>query len=167
MHYGKTAQPEPLWQCVKCKTEHCCHSQSIRLTACNTGVSFATDNRSNVCTTTNIVKHLIQTSMKKNLSSQSMDAALQDFLGNPSLPTRRNRQVKLYKEKQMKPCRNRRTKLRRWYAALAASNVGHRWRSTRKNFSAYRPLKTASPCSSAAARAMPSTALSACSASDG
>jgi hypothetical protein len=88
MHNGKTTQPEPFLQCVKCKTVHCCHSQSIRLTACNTGVSFAADNRSNVRTTTNIVKHLIQTSMKKNLSSQSMDAALQDFLGNkPSMET--------------------------------------------------------------------------------
>lgn len=81
-------QHEPFRQYVKCKTVHCCHSQSIRLTACNTGVSFAADNRSNVRTTTNIVKHLIQTSMKKNLSSQSMDATLQDFLGNkPSLET--------------------------------------------------------------------------------
>lgn len=81
-------QHEPFRQCVKCKTIHCCHSQSIRLTACNTGVSFATDNRSNVRTTTHIVKHLIQTSMKKNLSSQSIDAALQDFLGNkPSMET--------------------------------------------------------------------------------
>ena len=79
-------QPKPFRQCVKCKTEHCCHSPPIRLTACNTGVSFATDNRSTVRTTTNIVKHLIQASMKKNLSSQSMDAALQDFLGSkPSL----------------------------------------------------------------------------------
>ena len=86
MYNGKTAQSELFRQCVKCKTEHCCHSQSIRLTACNTGVSFAADNRSNVRTTTNIVKHLIQASMKKNLSNQSMDAALQDFLGNkPSM----------------------------------------------------------------------------------
>ena len=79
-------QSKPFRQCVKCETEHCCHSPPIRLTACNTGVSFATDNRSTVRTTTNIVKHLIQASMKKNLSSQSMDAALQDFLGSkPSL----------------------------------------------------------------------------------
>ena len=86
MYNGKTAQSELFRQCVKCKTEHCCHSQSIRLTACNTGVSFAADNRSTVRTTTNIVKHLIQASMKKNLSNQSMDAALQDFLGNkPSM----------------------------------------------------------------------------------
>ena len=88
MYNGKTAQCEPFRQCVKCKTIHCCHSPPIRLTACNTGVSFATDNRSNVRTTTNIVKHLIQTSMKKNVRSQSMDAALQDFLGNkPSMET--------------------------------------------------------------------------------
>lgn len=81
-------QPKPFRQCVKCKIVHCCHSQSICLTACNTDISFATDNRSTVRTTTNIVKHLIQTSMKKNLSSQSMDAALQDFLGNkPNLET--------------------------------------------------------------------------------
>jgi hypothetical protein len=41
-----------------------------------------------VRTTTNIVKHFIQTSMKKNVSSQSMDATLQDFLGNkPSMET--------------------------------------------------------------------------------
>ena len=86
MYNGKTAQSELFRQCVKCKTEHCCHSQSIRLTACNTGVSFAADNRSTVRTTTNIVKHLIQASMQKNLSNQSMDAALQDFLGNkPSM----------------------------------------------------------------------------------
>ena len=86
MYNGKTAQSELFRQYVKCKTEHCCHSQSIRLTACNTGVSFAADNRSTVRTTTNIVKHLIQASMKKNLSNQSMDAALQDFLGNkPSM----------------------------------------------------------------------------------
>ena len=86
MYNGKTAQSELFRQCVKCKTEHCCHSQSIRLTACNTGVSFAADNRSTVRTTTNIVKHLIQASMKKNLSNPSMDAALQDFLGNkPSM----------------------------------------------------------------------------------
>ena len=53
----KPMQHEPFRQCVKCKIVHCCHSQSIRLTACNTGVSFATDNRSTVRTTTNIVKH--------------------------------------------------------------------------------------------------------------
>ncbi len=88
MYNGKTAQPELFRQCVKCKTIHCCHSQSICLTACNTDISFATDNRSNVRTSTNIVKHLIQTSMKKNVSSQSMDAVLQDFLGNkPSMET--------------------------------------------------------------------------------
>ena len=81
-------QHTPFRQCVKCKTKHCCHSPPIRLTTCNTDISFATDNRSNVRTTTNIVKHLIQASMKKNLSSQSMDAALQDFLGNkPSMET--------------------------------------------------------------------------------
>ena len=33
---------------------------------------------------TTIVKHLIQTSMKKNVSSQAMDATLQTFLGNLS-----------------------------------------------------------------------------------
>ena len=88
MYNGKTAQPELFRQCVKCKTIHCCHSQSICLTACNTDISFATDNRSNVRTTANIVKHLIQTSMKKNVSSQTMDAVLQDFLGNkPSMET--------------------------------------------------------------------------------
>ena len=88
MYYGKTAQPVPLMQCVKCKTIHCCHTQSNPLTVCFIAISFATDNRSNVRTMTNIVKHLIQTSMKKNLSNQSMDAALQDFLGNkPSLET--------------------------------------------------------------------------------
>lgn len=39
-------------------------------------------------TVTTIVKHQIQTSMKKDLSSQSMDAVLQDFLGNkPSMGT--------------------------------------------------------------------------------
>ena len=88
MYYGKTAQPVPLRQCVKCKTVHCCYTQSNPLTVCFIAISFATDNRSTVRTTTNIVKHLIQTSMKKNLSSQSMDAALQDFLGNkPNLET--------------------------------------------------------------------------------
>ena len=88
MYNGKTTQRKPFRQCIKCKTIHCCHSQSICLTACNTDISFATDNRSNVRTTTSIVKHLIQTSMKKNLSSQSMDAVLQDFLGNkPSMET--------------------------------------------------------------------------------
>lgn len=86
MYYGKTAQPVPLRQCVKCKTVHCCHTQSNPLTVCFIAISFAIDNRSNVRTTTNIVKHLIQTSMKKNLSSQNMDAALQDFLGSkPSM----------------------------------------------------------------------------------
>ena len=81
-------QHAPFRQCVKCKTKHCCHSPPIRLTACNTAISFATDNRSTVRTTTNIVKHLIQASMKKNLSNQSMDAALQDFLGSkPSMET--------------------------------------------------------------------------------
>ena len=88
MHYGKTAQPEPFRQCVKCKTIHCCPTQSNPLTVCFIAISFATDNRSNVRTTANIVKHLIQTSMKKNVSSQSMDATLQDFLGNkPSKET--------------------------------------------------------------------------------
>lgn len=88
MHYGKTMQHAPFRQCVKCKTVHCCYSLPIRLTTCNTAISFATDNRSTVRTTTNIVKHLIQTSMKKNLSNQSMDAALQDFLGSkPSMET--------------------------------------------------------------------------------
>ena len=156
MHNGKTAQCEPFRQCVKCKTIHCCLTPSNPLTVYMGAISFATDNRSNVRTTTNIVKHLIQTSMKKNLSSQNMDAT----------PTRRNRQVGLCRKKQMKPCRNRRTELRRWYAASAASNDGHHWKSTRKPSSLFRPSKTASPCSSAAARAMPSTASSACSASD-
>lgn len=88
MYYGKTAQCEPFRQCVKCKTVHCCHSQTNPLTVCFIAISFATDNRSTVRTTTNIVKHLIQASMKKNLSSQSMDAALQDFLGSkPSMET--------------------------------------------------------------------------------
>lgn len=35
-------------------------------------------------TVTTIVKHLIQVSMKKNVSSQAMDATLQTFLGNLS-----------------------------------------------------------------------------------
>lgn len=162
-------QPKPFRQCVKCKIVHCCHSQSICLTACNTDISFATDNRSTVRTTTNIVKHLIQTSMKKNLSSQSMDAALQDFLGNkPNLETPKPEpQPADTQEQQVKSCRNRRTELRRWYAASAASNAGHRWRSTRKLSSLFRPLKTASPCSSAAARATLLTVSSACSASGG
>ena len=81
-------QPKPFRQCVKCKTIHCCLTPSNPLTVCFIAISFATDNRSTVRTTTNIVKHLIQTSMKKNLNSQSMDAALQDFLGNkPNLET--------------------------------------------------------------------------------
>ena len=57
MHYGKTAQHEPFRQYVKCKTVHCCHSQTNPLTVCFIAISFATDNRSNVRTTTNIVKH--------------------------------------------------------------------------------------------------------------
>ena len=64
------------------RIQQCCHTESIRLTACHTDISFATDNRSNVRTSTNIVKHLIQTSMKKSVSNQTMDAALQTFLGD-------------------------------------------------------------------------------------
>ena len=54
------------------------------MTAYNVSASFAVDNRSKVRTVTTIVKHLIQASMKKNVSSQSMDATLQTFLGNLS-----------------------------------------------------------------------------------
>lgn len=181
MHYGKTVQPVPFRQCAKCKTIHCCHTQSNPLTVCFIAISFTTDNRSTVRTTTNIVKHLIQTSMKKNLSSQSMDATLQDFLGNKpsmetlkpdthSLPTQRNsrkRQARLYWNRLVKLCRNKWMKLRRWYAASAASNAVLHWRSTRNLFSPFRPLKTASLCSLAAARATPLTASSACWASGG
>ena len=60
---------------------HCCHSQSKYLTSCIISISFAADNRSNVRTTTNIVKHLIQTSMRKNASSRIMDEDLKIFLG--------------------------------------------------------------------------------------
>ena len=168
-------QPKPFRQCVKCKIVHCCHSQSICLTACNTDISFATDNRSTVRTTTNIVKHLIQTSMKKNLSSQSMDAALQDFLGNkPNLETPKPEPQPADTQEQAGEVVPEQTdgtpqvvrrisgKQRR-----AASNAGHRWRSTRKLSSLFRPLKTASPCSSAAARATLLTVSSACSASGG
>ena len=63
---------------------HSFDSLSYRQTACHTDISFATDNRSNVRTSANIVKHLIQASMKKNVSSQAMDATLQTFLGNLS-----------------------------------------------------------------------------------
>ena len=35
-------------------------------------------------------------------------------------------------------------KIRRWYAASAASNAGHRWRNTRILSSPFRPSKTAS-----------------------
>ena len=58
-----------------------------RLTACNVSVSFAVNNRSNVRTVTTIVKHQIQASMKKNVSSQAMDATLQNFLGD--LPSKK------------------------------------------------------------------------------
>ena len=54
---GKTVQHKPFRQRVKCKTIHCCHSLPIRLTACHTDISFAVDNRSNVRTSANIVKH--------------------------------------------------------------------------------------------------------------
>ena len=60
---------------------HCCHSQSKYLTSCIISISFAADNRSNVRTTTTIVKHLIQTSMRKNASSRTMDEDLKIFLG--------------------------------------------------------------------------------------
>ena len=60
---------------------HCCHSQSKYLTSCIISISFAADNRSNVRTTTTIVKHLIQTSMRKNASSRIMDEDLKIFLG--------------------------------------------------------------------------------------
>lgn len=60
---------------------HCCHSQSKYLTSCIISISFAADNRSNVRTTTTIVKHLIQTSMRKNVSNQTMDEELKIFLG--------------------------------------------------------------------------------------
>ena len=52
-------QYKPFRQCVKSKTIHCCYSPSNPLTVCFIAVSFATDNRSNVRTTANIVKHLI------------------------------------------------------------------------------------------------------------
>lgn len=86
-----------------------------------------------------------------------MDAALQDFLGNkPSMETQKpepqpadtqEQASGAVQEKQMKSYRNRRTELRRWYAASAASSDGHRWRSTRKPSSLFRPSKTASPYS--------------------
>ena len=53
----------------------------------------------------------------------------------------------LCRKKQMKSYRNKRMELRRWYAASAASSDGHRWRSTRKPSSLFRPSKTASPYS--------------------
>lgn len=60
---------------------HCCHSQSKYLISCIISISFAANNRSNVRTTTTIVKHLIQTSMRKNVSNQTMDEDLKIFLG--------------------------------------------------------------------------------------
>ena len=60
---------------------HCCHCQSKYLISCIISISFAADNRSNVRTTTTIVKHLIQTSMRKNVSNQTMDEDLKIFLG--------------------------------------------------------------------------------------
>ena len=86
-----------------------------------------------------------------------MDAALQDFLGSkPSMET---------PKPEPQPADTQ--ELRRWYAASAASNDGHRWRNTRKLSSLFRPSKTASPYFLAAPRAMFLTASSACSESGG
>lgn len=106
-----------------------------------------------------------------------MDAALQDFLGSkPSMETPKPEPQpadtqelasEAVQEKTVETDRNRRMKLRKWYAASAASNVVLHWRSTRNLFSLFRPLKTASLCSLAVARATPLTASSACWASGG
>ncbi len=101
-----------------------------------------------------------------------MDATLQTFLGNLSSketpksepqPADTQEQVSEAVQKTVnEPMPNRRMKLRKRYAASAASNAGHHWRNTRKSSFPFRPSKTASPYSSAATRAMLSTASSAC-----
>ena len=115
--------------------------------------------------------------MKKDLSSQSMDAALQDFLGNkPSMETPSLKLQSADMQEQAsdgvqetvnEPMPEQADEIPQVVRASAASNAGHRWKSTRNLFSPYRSSKTVSPCSSAAARAMPSTASSECSASAG
>ena len=100
--------------------------------------------------------------MKKNLSNQTMDAVLQDFLGNkPSMGTP-SLELQLADTQEHQEMDNKVVQEQAGeampYAASAASNAGHRWRNTRRPSSPFRPSKTASPCSSAAAHAMPSTA---------
>ena len=177
MHNGKTAQPEPFQQCVKCKTIHCCPTQSNPLTVCFIAISFATDNRSNVRTTTNIVKHLIQTSMKKNLSNQSMDAALQDFLGNkPSIETPKlepqpadtqEQASGTVQEKAGEAVPEQTDETPQVVRRISGKQRRASLEEYKEAFLTVRPSKTASPCSSADARAMPLTASSACSASAG
>ena len=95
-----------------------------------------------------------------------MDAALQDFLGNkPSMETQKPEPQPADTQEQASGAVQEKADEAVPEQTDETPQVVRR--STREPSSLFRPLRTASPYSSAAARAMPSTALSACSASDG
>ena len=104
--------------------------------------------------------------MKKNVSSQAMDATLQTFLGNPS--------SKEAPKPESQPAETQELAKEAVQQEMAMANELMseqsdetpqvvRWKNTRKPSFPFRPSKTASPYSSAAVHATPSTVSSACS----
>ena len=113
--------------------------------------------------------------MKKNVSNQSMDATLQTFLGNLSSketpksepqPADTQEQASETVQKTVnEPMPEQPDETPQTVRRISGKQRRASLEEYRPSFP-FRPSKTASPCSSAAARAMPLTASSACSAGE-
>ena len=115
--------------------------------------------------------------MKKNVSSQSMDATLQTFLGDlPSKemaksepqPAATQEQASEAVQQEIAMANEPMTEQTDETPQVVRRISGKQRRASLEEYKEtfpFRPSKTASPYSSAAARAMPSTASSACSVS--
>ena len=99
--------------------------------------------------------------MKKNVSSQTMDAALQTFLGDlPSKETPKHEPQSANMQEQTGEIVQETVNKPMLEQTDETPQVLRRISGKQRRASC--PSKTASPCSSAAAHAMPSTASSAC-----
>lgn len=115
--------------------------------------------------------------MKKNVSSQSMDATLQDFLGNkPSLETPKpepqpadtqEQASGAVQEKAGEAVQEQADETPQVVRRISGKQRRASLEEYKEAFLTVRPLKTASPYFSAAARATPSTVSYACSVSAG
>ena len=115
--------------------------------------------------------------MKKNVSSQSMDATLQDFLGNkPSMETPKpepqpadtlEQASGAVQEKADEVVPEQTDGTPQVMRRISGKQRRASLEEYKEEFLRVPSIETASPCSSAAARAMPLTASSACSASAG